>query len=202
VSLLSPLLSVQRLLRGQPRSRLRRDRRPHRWRRLSISRPHRTSWRKPASVATAIRARAGNLSLQTFDIHTAADHADVTEKMIRKLRAGHDAAGRQRRVPSDSVLTASQRARSAGDAKADAPSPGRRTFQRLNRAEYSQSVHDLLALDVNAGDYLPLDTEERELRQHRRRAAAVADADAVVSDGGGRVEPARGGRSRPRRRAK
>src|SRR5205085_1977788 len=41
---------------------------------------------------------------------------------------------------------------------ADAP-PGRRTFQRLNRAEYARSVHDLLALDVDAGSYLPLDSK-------------------------------------------
>src|SRR5262245_15387063 len=34
------------------------------------------------------RSRAGNLSLQSFDINTAAEHPDVTEKMIRKLRAG------------------------------------------------------------------------------------------------------------------
>ena len=39
------------------------------------------------------------------------------------------------------------------------PLPGRRTFQRLNRAEYAQSVHDLLGLDIDAGDYLPLDTK-------------------------------------------
>ena len=37
--------------------------------------------------------------------------------------------------------------------------PGRRSFQRLNRAEYAQSVHDLLGLEINAGDYLPLDTK-------------------------------------------
>src|SRR5438128_2891274 len=43
------------------------------------------------------------------------------------------------------------------DANAVDPTPGRRTFQRLNRAEYARSIHDLLALDVNAGDYLPLD---------------------------------------------
>src|SRR5438128_988407 len=39
------------------------------------------------------------------------------------------------------------------------PAPGGRSFQRLNRAEYAQSIHDLLALDVNAGEYLPLDTK-------------------------------------------
>src|SRR5262249_61878501 len=45
------------------------------------------------------------------------------------------------------------------DARTADAAPGRRTFQRLNRAEYARSVRDLLALDVNAGDYLPLDAK-------------------------------------------
>src|SRR5262245_34817020 len=105
------------------------------------------------------RARAGNLSLQTFDINTAAEHRDVTEKMIRKLRAGLMPPAGARR-PEDSALDGLAEALEAqADARGDAPSPGRRTFQRLNRAEYAQSIHDLLGLDVNAGDYLPLDTK-------------------------------------------
>ena len=36
---------------------------------------------------------------------------------------------------------------------------GRRVFQRLNRAEYARAVRDLLALDVDAGAWLPLDTK-------------------------------------------
>src|SRR5439155_18552402 len=43
--------------------------------------------------------------------------------------------------------------------KSSRPNPGARTFQRLNRPEYEHAVRDLLALDVNAGDYLPLDTK-------------------------------------------
>src|SRR5207248_6526366 len=43
------------------------------------------------------------------------------------------------------------------DARASDAVPGHRSFQRLNRAEYARSIHDLLALDINAGDYLPLD---------------------------------------------
>ena len=39
------------------------------------------------------------------------------------------------------------------------PNPGRRTFQRLNRAEYERAVRDLLALGVDAGEYLPPDTK-------------------------------------------
>ena len=37
------------------------------------------------------------------------------------------------------------------------PNPGRRTFQRLNRPEYERAIADLLALDVDAANWLPLD---------------------------------------------
>ena len=38
------------------------------------------------------------------------------------------------------------------------PNPGRRTFQRLNRAEYARSVRDLVGLDVDVAAFLPPDT--------------------------------------------
>src|SRR5262249_44940485 len=38
------------------------------------------------------------------------------------------------------------------------PNPGRRTFQRLNRAEYQRSGRDLLDLDVDLNAFLPPDT--------------------------------------------
>ena len=38
------------------------------------------------------------------------------------------------------------------------PNPGRRPFQRLNRAEYAAAVKDLLDLDVDIAAYLPPDT--------------------------------------------
>ena len=49
------------------------------------------------------------------------------------------------------------------EAKVDAaaavrPNPGRRPFQRLNRAEYQRSVHDLLDLDIDVNAFLPPDT--------------------------------------------
>jgi hypothetical protein len=101
---------------------------------------------------------AGNLSLASYDVAAAGDNAATTEKMIRKLRAGQMPPAGARR-PADAVLesladvlAARVDARAAGR-----PSPGRRTFQRLNRAEYSRSIRDLLALDVDAGEYLPLD---------------------------------------------
>ena len=105
------------------------------------------------------RGRSGNLSLESFDIATAGQHRDTTEKIIRKLRAGLMPPPGTRR-PDEAALTSLADVLEAhADARAPELAPGRRSFQRLNRTEYARSVHDLLALDVNAGDYLPLDAK-------------------------------------------
>jgi hypothetical protein len=44
------------------------------------------------------------------------------------------------------------------DAAARRPNPGRRAFQRLNRAEYAAAVRALFGLDVDVSTYLPADT--------------------------------------------
>ncbi len=104
------------------------------------------------------RLRSGGLSLASFDVAAASQQPDVTEKVIRKLRAGlMPPAGVHRDETALSALATALEAEA--DAHAAALPPGRRTFQRLNRAEYTRSVHDLLSLDVNAGDYLPLDSK-------------------------------------------
>jgi mono/diheme cytochrome c family protein len=106
------------------------------------------------------RGRAGNLSLQGFDVATAGTQSATTEKMIRKLRAGQMPPAGSRR-PDEAVLDglATILEAQADAHAASSPTPGRRTFQRLNRTEYARAVRDLLALDVNAGDYLPLDAK-------------------------------------------
>jgi hypothetical protein len=43
-------------------------------------------------------------------------------------------------------------------AAAAAPNPGRRTFQRLNRAEYAAAVRSLFGVDFDVAAYLPADT--------------------------------------------
>jgi mono/diheme cytochrome c family protein len=102
------------------------------------------------------RAKAGNLSLESFAVDNAAADRDTAEKMIRKLRAGQMPPPGARR-PEPDVLAGLAHALEAQMDKAEAVPPGRRTFQRLNRAEYAQTVKDLLALDIDAGHYLPLD---------------------------------------------
>ncbi len=102
----------------------------------------------------------GNLSLEHFDAADAVEQAEVAEKMIRKLRAAMMPPPRNRRPGGDTldVLVASIEER-IDETAAASPNPGGRTFQRLNRAEYERSILDLLDLEVDAGDYLPLDTK-------------------------------------------
>ena len=100
----------------------------------------------------------GNLTLSDFEVERAVEWAETVEKMIVKLRAGMMPLPGARRPSADTLLALVETLESLIDeAAALDPNPGRRTFQRLNRAEYSRSVEDLLGLKVDAGDYLPLD---------------------------------------------
>jgi hypothetical protein len=108
------------------------------------------------------RSRAGNLSLVGFDVAAAAEtpaSIDTSEKMIRKLRAKMMPPPGTRRPDADTLRALVESLEATIDTAAAAkPNPGHRTFQRLNRAEYARAVRDLFALDINAGDFLPLDT--------------------------------------------
>ena len=104
------------------------------------------------------RLRRGNLSLAGFDATAAAEHPEVAEAMVRKLRAGMmPPPGPRRPAAADLRALAETLEQQLDDAAGLDPDPGSRPFQRLNRAEYAQAVRDLLALDIDAGDWLPLD---------------------------------------------
>ena len=102
----------------------------------------------------------GNLTLAGFDIDDLAARAETVEKMILKLRAGMmPPPGMPRPVGDTLELLVSTLEDRMDAAIAANPNPGARSFQRLNRAEYERSVKDLLDLDIDAGEYLPLDTK-------------------------------------------
>ncbi len=101
----------------------------------------------------------GNLSLEEFDVTKAFEHAEVAEKMIRKLRAGMMPPPGIPRPEGDALQDLAETLEVTVDAAARRdPNPGVRSFQRLNRPEYERAIRDLLALEVDAGDWLPLDT--------------------------------------------
>ena len=100
----------------------------------------------------------GNLSLTSFDVEKAAERAETAEKMIRKLRAGMMPPPGAPRPSPDTLLTLVETLESRIDQVAKtAPQPGLRRFPRLNRAEYARAIRDVVALDVDAGKWLPPD---------------------------------------------
>jgi len=103
--------------------------------------------------------RTSGLSFQSWDATKVTDHADVTEKMIRRLRAGMmpPAGSRRPDQPTIDALVNALETR-LDRAAALNPNPGWRPSQRLNRAEYARAVKDLLAVDVDVNAWLPADT--------------------------------------------
>ena len=96
------------------------------------------------------RRLVGNFSLDGYDAASAHEQAEVTERMVRKLRAGMmPPPGARRPGESDLQGLAAQLEETVDAAAALNPRPGSRTFQRLNQAEYAASVKALLTLEID-----------------------------------------------------
>lgn len=110
-----------------------------------------------ASCHTA-GGRTGGLSLEGFDPAKAASQREISERMIRKLRAGlmpPPGEGRPPQPALDALVTLLEE---TIDRAGDETPPPRRLLSRLTRAEYTASVKDLLGVDVDASQFLPADT--------------------------------------------
>jgi hypothetical protein len=104
------------------------------------------------------RRMTGNLSLETFDVAQAPAQAEMGERIIRKVRAGMMPPPGANAPAGDTLsLLVETLERSIDEAWERNPNPGGRSFQRLNRAEYERSVAELLSLEIDASNYLPLD---------------------------------------------
>jgi hypothetical protein len=101
----------------------------------------------------------GGLVLETVAAHDVAQHPEVWEKVVRKLRARQmPPIGKER--PDDPTYDAviASLERSLDRAAAANPNPGRTaTIRRLTRTEYQNAIRDLLALDVDVASLLPPD---------------------------------------------
>ena len=108
------------------------------------------------------KMKAGELVLAGFDAAKVSEHPDVTEKMIRKLRAGMMPPPGARRPDTATTRALVDTLEAKMDAAAALnPNPGWRPFQRLNRSEYHAAVKDLLGIDVDVNAFLPPDTISR-----------------------------------------
>jgi hypothetical protein len=101
----------------------------------------------------------GNFSLRDYDVTKPRERALVSEKMIRKLRAGLMPPPEAPAPPPGMRKALAEALETRIDQAAGAhPDPGWRPFQRLNRAEYARAIKDLLGLDVDVSAFLPPDT--------------------------------------------
>jgi len=106
------------------------------------------------------RAKTANLLLDQLDLNHLADHAEVGETVVRKVRAGLMPPTNVPR-PTAAEMTGMiswMETELDRSAKTYLPAPG---LHRLNRVEYSNAIRDLLALDVDASKFLPADDSTR-----------------------------------------
>jgi mono/diheme cytochrome c family protein len=106
------------------------------------------------------RLKTADLLLDQFDFNKLSDHAEEGEKIIRKLRAGlmPPAGLRRPDVAAMETFIKSMEDELDRHATTHVPPPG---LHRLNRTEYTNSVRDLLALEVDATKFLPADDSTR-----------------------------------------
>jgi mono/diheme cytochrome c family protein len=105
------------------------------------------------------KLKTGGLSLQSLAATDAPEHAPIWEKVARKLRSGEMPPPTVRARPDAQVAAAfaTYLETTLDRAAVSHPNPGRAPVHRLNRAEYSNAIRDLLAVDVRPGEWLPVD---------------------------------------------
>ena len=113
---------------------------------------------RPASPLVG-QLRAVGLTLDTLDLADVGGRAAEWERVVRKLRGGvMPPAGRPRPAPADLDGFLDWLEGELDANWAATRDPGRTaTFHRLNRTEYRNAVRDLLAVDLDADDFLPAD---------------------------------------------
>jgi len=104
------------------------------------------------------RLKSGGVSLASVDIADVSGNSAILEKVLRKLRSGEMPPTGMPRPDAPTATAFTNWLTNELDQAAGAhPNPGRPTIHRLNRAEYSNAVRDLLALDIKPGAMLPPD---------------------------------------------
>ncbi len=104
------------------------------------------------------RSKTAGVAFDTMDITDVSRQPDIWEKAVRKLRGGLMPPPGARQPEHAVVETFVSSMETALDqAAAKSPNPGGVTLHRLNRAEYSNSMHELFGIDVDAGALLPAD---------------------------------------------
>jgi len=104
------------------------------------------------------RLKTGALVLDGMDVQHPGNHAEVWEKVVRKLRSGAMPPPGAPRPDRDSYSSfVSWLEHELDRDRTLKPNPGRPSIHRLNRVEYANAIRDLLAVDIDARAMLPGD---------------------------------------------
>lgn len=104
------------------------------------------------------KAKTADISLEGLDFENVSRHANIWEKVLRKVRTRQMPPAGMPQPAAATVKSFVTWLESSLDAAAKAnPDPGRPAVHRLNRAEYSNAIRDLLAVDIKPGLSLPVD---------------------------------------------
>ena len=104
------------------------------------------------------KLKTGGVVLEGIDLTQMGASAEVLEKVARKLKTGEmPPAGMPRPAAAKSAELVTWIENSIDRYAAAHPNPGRPVIHRLNRAEYSNAIRDLLGVDTKPGMMLPVD---------------------------------------------
>jgi cytochrome c5 len=104
------------------------------------------------------RLKTAGLMLDKLDVNDVAAAPEIWEKVIWKTRGGLMPPGGRPRPDAQTFAAFDAALESKLDRAAAAnPNPGRVPIHRLNRAEYTNTIRDLLALDIDGQSILPAD---------------------------------------------
>ena len=104
------------------------------------------------------KLKTAGLMLDKLDLAQVGDHAEQWEKVVRKLRAGMmppSGMPRPNAATYEALTVALENELDrAAAANPHLPAPG---VHRVNRTEYANAIHSLLALDIDPAAFLPAD---------------------------------------------
>jgi mono/diheme cytochrome c family protein len=125
----------------------------------SVTDPHRALLSTYCFTCHSDRAKMGGLSLESLNLQTPAENAQIWEKALRKLRG--------RLMPPPGNPQPSQKdidsfaawMETSLDASTKGPKAAFVPIHRMNRTEYAASVKALVGVDVKEKDVLPQDIQ-------------------------------------------
>jgi hypothetical protein len=119
---------------------------------------HRATINQYCVVCHSRELKTAGLNLEDVDVDKLEENGIIWEKMLRKLRNGEmPPAGMPRPEPETYAALINFIDGERDRLATDKPNPGRPTLRRLNRAEYANTIRDLLALEIDSAELLPAD---------------------------------------------